>query len=649
MALPSSPEGLGAFDRVLYDSCLLVRPPEKLSVAEWADKYFVLSAEGSSEPGRWYTSNAEYQRDPMEALSDQRYQTVVLMWASQVGKTAIGLIFVGFHAHHDPAPILFIEPTEDLSKVIVKDRIEPMIRDTPELRGIFAKTKGGDMFHKAFPGGQLSMGWANSPSQLASRPIRILITDEEGRYGSNSEGDPVDQARKRMATFKSNRKHLRVSSPALRRTCRITKAYESSDKRRYYVPCPQCGGKQTLQFDRLKGTPDACYYVCEHAGCEITEDDKYGMIRAGEWIAENPGGGDGKTAGYQLSALYSTIGYTWGEILADFRKCQGIPDKLQVFTNTVLAEPWDEQAEGADLHEVQKRAETYAAPAPDWVVMVTCGADVQKDRIEGTKWGWGLDDVSGVLAHRVFYGDPEKSPDVWADFERWRAEPVEHESGLTLPTVCTLVDSGDGNRTQAVYRYTKRHERFGVRSSKGSSQNGAPLVTRAKRVGRTQVLLVIVGTSTAKDTIYSRLGITEKDRPGYIHFPASPDAGCDTDFYKHLTAEVLVTRQTKGGEESRWENPNKRNEALDCAVYALAAKELTLANLPKLKRQRDAKIDRLKAAGQLPERQPLAQLAAPPSSPLPVSSPALPSPAAKSAGRRRKVFRRPGAAWISGP
>ena len=293
--LPSSREGLAAFDRVLYDACARVRPPEKLDPAEWADKYGMLSPEGSAEPGKWFTSNAEYQREPLGMLGARLFQTVVLCWSSQVGKTQVGLWGVGYYSEHDPCPILCVQPSEDMAKVLAKDRIEPMIRDIPVLRAIFGRNQ--DTLHKVMPGGHLTMGWASSAAQLAMRPIRFAWTDEEGRYGPNIEGDAVDQVRKRMATFKGNRKHLRTSSPALRRTCRITKAFEQSDRRYYHVACPQCGHLQTLRWEQVKWVRASqetgnyqltdCYYVCESSGCEIREEDKYSMIRE----AKSKGGG----------------------------------------------------------------------------------------------------------------------------------------------------------------------------------------------------------------------------------------------------------------------------------------------------------------------------------------------------------------------
>jgi len=653
--LASSREGIAAFEQAMFDSCALVRPPENLNCAEWADKYGMLPPEGASMPGKYFISNAEYQREPLECLSDPRWQTEVLMWSSQVGKTQLGLFANAYYAEHDPCPQLIIQPSEDMAKVISNDRLKPMIRDTPRLKAIFPKNP--DTFNLPYPGGQINFGWASSPAQLASRPIRYLHTDEEGRYGPNIEGDAVDQGRKRLATFRSNRKHLRTSSPALRRTCRITKAYDESDQRHYYVPCPQCDHCQTLRWEQLKwtpGKPDTCYYVCEANGCAIYEIDKFAMIRhakekGGGWRAHNPGGGDGRTAGFHLNALYSTIGYEWSEIIADYEKCKGIPDRLQVFTNTVLALPWDEQAEGVDLNEVQKHAEEYTAQAPSWAVIFTCGADVQKDRIEATKWGWGLDEVSGAIEHRVFYGDTDNARmGAWAEFDAWRRLRIEHESGLTLPVCCTFVDSGDGNRTQAVYEYCRSREREKVFACKGSSQTGATLVSAAKRVGKLRTLLVMVGVSTAKDVIYGRLQIHDKAAPGYVHFPTSIESGCGKEYFAHLTAEALVTTNTKGGERSSWVKLNRRNEALDCAVYAYAAKVFVKAPLRVLHRQLWERASRITPAERLVKQ--MAQVAVAVQSSLsPESSVVSPSqPAPNPPKRRRKVFKRPGFGWIQG-
>jgi phage terminase large subunit GpA-like protein len=659
-ALQTSREGLLAFDQAMLAACALMRPPEKLTCAEWADKYGMLPAEAAAMPGKYFISNAEYQREPLQVLSDSRFQTEVLMWSSQVGKTQLGLFASGYYAEHDPCPQLLVQPTESMAKTLSKDRIEPTIRDTPILRPIFHGVKG-EALHKLFPGGHLTIGWATSPAELAMRPVRFLWTDEEGRYGPNAEGNAVDQARKRTATFKANRKHLRTSSPALRKTCLITHAYEHSDQRHFYVPCPDCGHMQTLAWERmgwLRASSEPgnyaltdCWYACEACDHHIRDQDKYAMVTRGEWRAHNPGGGDGRTAGFHLSALYSTIGFDWDELVAEYLKCEGIPDKLQVFTNTLLGLPWDEQAEGADTNAVARHAEEYTAPAPAGVLMVTCGADVQKDRIEATKVGWGLNEQAWVIEHGVFYGDTRIwNQGAWAEFDAWRRLRVEHELGLLLPVCCTFVDSGDGNRTEVVYQYCRMREAAKVYASKGSSQTGAPLVAEAKRVGRNHTLLVLVGASTAKDALFGRFLIDDPNRAGYIHFPLALEARCTPEYFAHLTSEALVTKRSGAREVSRWEkkSANARNEALDCLVYAFAGKAFTRAPLKDLARRLLEKAARLKAEGKL-EWEPRA--AAVPSSPSPASSAPSTSPAPKPSNPskgRRKMLKRPGFGWIHG-
>ena len=114
---------------------------------------------------------------------------------------------VGFHVHHDPAPILVLQPTLEMGDAWSKDRLAPMLRDTPALRGKVADPKarasGNTKRHKSFVGGHITIAGANSPASLASRPIRIVMADEVDRYppSAGTEGDPVSLARKRTTTF----------------------------------------------------------------------------------------------------------------------------------------------------------------------------------------------------------------------------------------------------------------------------------------------------------------------------------------------------------------------------------------------------------------------------------------------------------------
>ena len=664
--LASSPESVSAFQRMIFDACVLFRPPEKLTVAEWADKYLFLSSEYSARPGKYYVSTAEYQREPLEALSPgSGFDEVVQCWSSQTGKSQNAQSLVGYHMHHDPAPILFLEPDENLAKGIAQDRIGPMIRDTPVLAPLFGQGKGqgNDTLHKTYPGGQLDIGWASSPTGLAMRSKRIVVTDEEDSYvlATNKEGNPVGLAQARMATYSElgTAMHFRVSSPRLKRTSYIWPAFEASDQRHFYVACPQCGHSQTLRWEQLKwpvkdGKPDskAAYYVCEQNGCVIEHRDKYRMVRLGKWIAHNPGGGNGRTAGFHLNALYSTIGFSWSKLVDRYLECEGKPEKLQVFTNTLLGLPWDEQAEGADLNALQRRAENYAAQAPEGVLVVTCGADVQKNRIEATKWGYGQREHAWVIEHRVFYGNTDVAgKGAWEEFTDWRREKVTHQTGVQIPVTCTFVDSSDGNRTQAVYAYARRYAGEKVFPIKGSSQPGAPVVGRANPRTR----LVIVGSSTIKDLLYARFQIVDTAAPGYTHFPRHADSMIDADYFSHLTAEA--SKINKAGTRTEWVKLRPRNEALDCAVYARAAMEFVKPPFPRLKQLLAAAAEKLPQEIRDAIREEYeakaadVQLAA--SSRSSESSPRSPSPKPEtlrrsSHKRRKKRIRLPGFGFING-
>ena len=45
------------------------RPPEKLTLSEWADRYAFLSAESSAEAGRWHT--LPYQKGMMDVITNR--------------------------------------------------------------------------------------------------------------------------------------------------------------------------------------------------------------------------------------------------------------------------------------------------------------------------------------------------------------------------------------------------------------------------------------------------------------------------------------------------------------------------------------------------------------------------------------------------
>ena len=72
-------------DEVIARAMLAWRPPPKLSLSEWADRYYRLSAESAAEPGPWKT--LPYQRGIMDAITDPRVEQISVMKSARVGFT----------------------------------------------------------------------------------------------------------------------------------------------------------------------------------------------------------------------------------------------------------------------------------------------------------------------------------------------------------------------------------------------------------------------------------------------------------------------------------------------------------------------------------------------------------------------------------
>ena len=286
-----------------------------MTISEWADAKRRLSSEASAEPGRWRTERAIYQRGIMDAISDPAVESVVVMSSSQTGKTEVLLNTVGFHIDQDPAPVMVVMPTERDAETWSKDRFSPMARDTPCLHGRISDPKSRDgsnkILHKKFPGGHLTIVGANAPSGLASRPIRILLCDEVDRYpfSAGAEGDPVNLAKKRTVTF-WNRKIVLVSTPTIRGASRIETAFAESDRRRFFVPCSECGEHQTLVWEQVRWDrdadgahrPETARYECRHCGAHWSAPT-WAAVRKGEWRAEAAFDG---IAGFHLNEVYSS-------------------------------------------------------------------------------------------------------------------------------------------------------------------------------------------------------------------------------------------------------------------------------------------------------------------------------------------------------
>lgn len=635
-------------------------PDPYFTVSEWADEHRMLSSRSSAEPGRYRTDRTPYMRAIMDALSPgDPARRVVFMKGAQVGATEAGNNWIGFVIHHAPGPMLAVQPTVELAKRFSRQRLEPMLEDSPSLRERIKPARerdsGNTMLSKEFPGGILICTGANSAVGLRSMPARNLFLDEVDAYpaSADDEGDPVALAEARTRTFGARSKVFLASTPTIHGRSRIENEYEASDQRRFFFDCPHCTKSQWLKFERLrweKGKPETAAYHCESCDGRIEEAEKTALLEGGEWRpTATPA--DGVTIGFHLSALYSPIGWlSWPEI-ARMWEAATDDEKRRSFKNSVLGEAFRESGEAPDWQRLYDRREEWKiGTVPERALFLTAGCDVQKNRIEVSVWGWGRGLESWLVEHIVLPGGPDDAA-CWTALGGVLEQTWPHARGarvgLARLTIDTRYDKNSVHGWARRVGYSRVSPIAGIEGfDKVSPVTGPTFVDmqsdgkKLKRGARVWT----VATATFKSETYRFLrqnGLTDEEAangiappPGFIHLPR----GVDAEWVKQLVAEQLVTTKTKKGFlKLEWHQARDRNEALDCRVYARAAAWLLGAD-----RFSDAKWSELEA--QLPSRaeQRPVQVAAPP----PAAPP--PQPAVAGVVQQRAVGRRvlnPGMEW----
>lgn len=584
---------------ILRDEIRGFAPPKVLSVSEWADEHLYLSPEYAAEPGKWKT--LPFQREVFDAVSDPSVRQVVARTCTQLLKTSLIQAAIGWVIDVDPGPILVVQPRDADAKSFSKERIAPMLRDTPRLHDKVSESKSrsadNTIEEKWFRGGMLAITSAGSPGNLARRAIRYLFCDEEDKWAISAgvEGKPFFLALKRTATFRHRAKAIRCCSPT-RVGSAIDMAYEASDQREYHVPCPACGEFQAMTgkfhsnvvWDNSLPTFEAraatAKYRCEYCDTLWTESERQAAVTLGKWVANKPHNG---VAGFWISELYSPW-KTLREIVLDFLQKSRNTEELITFVNTSLAENWRDKGEALEWERLLDRREDYPVGSiPPGVLFLTAGVDIQKDRIEAEVVGWGRNNESWSIQYEILEG-PTNEPGVWAQLDNLLAKTYDTPSGNQIGISRAFVDSS--GLTNDVYRWARNKPPQQVGLIKGDDRSdllvGQPSAVETTVNGKkikTGLHLRRVKVSSFKQELYSwlsqrcptseEIAAGEKYPFGYCHFPTGKNYG-DTHF-KQLCAEQLVQIRNPrtGAVRYMWQpiTPNARNEALDARIYARAA------------------------------------------------------------------------------
>ena len=523
----------------------------------------------------------------MDAVIKPDCSIVVIEAATQMLKTEIILNIVGRFMHLDPCPMLVVQPTLELAKSFSKDRLFPMLRDTPQLkekmpRLSYSHDPDSTILHKRFLGGHITMAGANSAGSLAMRPVRLLFLDEVDRYPDivGSEGDPVELAIKRTATF-YNKKIIITSSPTIKGKSKVHKYFLMSNQNFFHVPCSKCSYFQNLIWENLKWDKVKLLgnkfriknirYECASCQYHIKETEKTKMLSVGKWKAKHPSLKNG-IHGFHINELYSPF-KSWNGLIQTFLESKNDASKLQVFVNTSLAKEFEERGESPEWELLVKRDKRYSKNrVPSAGIILVAGVDVQSDRLEVEIKAYGKNKHSWSIDYRVLIGDPEGVP-LWEKLDAILDEEFEHESGGRLKVRLMAIDSGFASND--VYQFGRRWGLSRVMVVKGSStitdMISKPSIRDFDYRGHTikrGVRLFTVNVHKLKGQIFSYLKTGDETHAGYMHFPV----GYSEDYFKQLTAETLIkTKNRHGFYKYEYKKIRDRNEVLDCTVYARAA------------------------------------------------------------------------------
>ncbi len=554
-----------------------LKPPEKMTVSQWADKYRIIPAGTSNQPGRWKTSKTPYLRGIMDAFSDDRIEEIVFIKPTQVGGTESILNILGYIVDQDPSSTLVVYPSDTLAEDISKNRIQPMLRATKPLAEKF-REDDSKLLALQFDNMYIPLTGANSAASLSSKPIRFVLLDEVDKYpprsGGGKEADPISLARERTNTFSYNKKIFITSTPTLK-TGAIWREWESCTRQLFfYVPCPHCGRMQRLRFHQLKFPKEgsktersaAAYYECPYCQGKISDADKHRMLQLGQW--KNEGETEGtrvspKKTGFALNAIYSPW-LSFADVAYKWLDAQGDQEKMQNFVNSWLGEPWEDVGSTAGAQKVLDNRGVYTrGMVPDWAQIITCGVDVQQNCLYYTVDAWGQ-------GKKIYNIDHDCIPGV--DFNAlWDVinQTYYDVKGRDWYIDLALIDSGD--QTDQVYDFCYVHNPLTV-PVKGSS---TPIparyrVSAIQREGSAArgMNLIICDGSYYKTMIYAKINAVDGSWQVFD--------GVDQEYCEQITNEHKVFERKNGVGSWVWrpKTSGAPNHYLDCEVYAACAADL---------------------------------------------------------------------------
>jgi len=595
----------------------VLTPPEQLTTTEWARRHRGISAKASARPGRYNPDITPWVKYIHEALDDPAVTKVVAMKSAQIAWTD-GVLnnYIGRRIDIDPCPMIVMFAKDQAAKEYNDEKFTPMVEATPRLAAKIPVHKSRDRNnraeYKSFPGGFLKLVGSNSPSSVKSTPAPVVCVEEPDDCNENvrEQGDTITLLEERTKSY-ARRKVVFGGTPTIEGISRIEAAYKLSDQRQFLVPCHHCDEWHVLDWSNVrwdedpelnhevfgKARPETARYHCPHCGGAWTDADKNRNVRNLRPQAHAAFYG---VAGFAINELYSPFPGSIMQrlveklLVAEHALKQGDDTKMRAFVNNTLGRAYAYQTDLPDIEALRARAEAYDELTIPWGgVLLTAGVDVQHDRLAVEIWAWGRGEESWL----IYWGEipgatvvPEQG--AWIELDALLAERIPHESGARLSVRAVSIDSSDGQTSDAVYAYVRKRMARGFMAVKGASIDegreifSPPKVAvdtnRQQKAHKYGLRPFVVGTQRAKDLLLGhdagagRIKLTGGG-PGRMHWYS----GVRPDWYEQMTAEVKAPHRSIRNKKVWQKKSGVRNEALDCAVYALHAARSLKINLWK--------------------------------------------------------------------
>ncbi len=625
--------------------------------------------------GKFTWNMVPHLRAVLDAFVEPGVRGIRVQKGSQGGYTeSILCNLLGYIIRMCPAPIMVMFPKSDKGKEFNLERFEPMVEETPcllERVPLTSREKGITQLFKLFPGGWLKFVGSHTPDAVKSSSARYVMVEEPDDCETDvkGQGRTVKLIRERLKTY-FDTFSVMGGTPTLKGLSAMEDEMELTDKRQLYVPCHHCEIAAPLTWGQVKwledptqkhpvfgsAKPETAYYECPSCAKPWTSHEKDWNVRRSldparrgkcGWIATAKFTG---LAGFYMSDLVSLFpGAALPELVrkyleADHQARAGDIKALVEFWNNQLGLAFAFKSPAPDIEKLEARSENYQEFTVPWGgLRLTCGVDVQGDRIAIVVVAWGRGEESWRVYWGEIYGNPVDPADaVWTELELFLFRGYRHESGVDLYIEGTTVDTSDGNTSDAAYDFCRKHRMRGVVAGKGRETGEifrpphAIDPGRRSKAARYGLQVYLIGTEKAKDLIIGygehggRLSLCEQhdvngeqvaatgSGPGRMHWYR----GIRGDYFKQVTSEIKAPLKGRPRNKLYWQcKQGVRNEGLDCEVYALHAARRIKVNL--MTEAQWADIERnLRQPQLLPTTNP----AAPPTSVPRPESPPPPAP-----------------------